>query len=228
MASGTAALVVLVLAALEVEEDAPLEVSDVVVVIVARPVEAVVCIVIDWPLPLLVIEAVWLAIVVDATPLPDFPVVVVAEVVVDDVLTTMKPWRSSEDSLEKISVAMPAGLPEHLLFVKRSILISVSPWASILNRWPLGLLITMQSLGPWPDWLCFLLSGPVHVISHAPIDGRRESVETARGRRVDHFIVRGGYRMDWAEDVSWMEKGDNHRTQTKTPWSSWARALLFL
>jgi hypothetical protein len=116
-------------------------------------------------------------------------------VVVDDRATTLKPSSSWEDSLENTSVAMPADPPEHLLFVNRSMLMPFSPWESILNRWPLGLSITMQSLGPVPDWLCFWLSESVHVISHAPVEGSRESVESARGRRVDHFILLV-YRVD--------------------------------
>lgn len=64
-----------------------------------------------------------------------------------------------------------------------------SPWESILNTLPLGLSITMQSLGPVPDWLCFWLSASVHVTSHALAEGRTERVEIARGRTVDHFIL---------------------------------------
>jgi len=58
---------------------------------------------------------------------------VVAEVVVDETLTTLKPRRSLEASLDHDSVAIPAGSPEHALFVKRSMLIFCSPCASILK-----------------------------------------------------------------------------------------------
>lgn len=107
----------------------------------------------------------------------------------DQRLTTLKPSKSREDCLVKSLVALPTSSPLHWLFGKSSMLMPVSPWESILKTWPFGLSISMQLLGPWPVRLCFSLSASFQVISHAPVTGRREMAEIARGRTVDHFIL---------------------------------------
>lgn len=136
----TAALDVLAGAALELAEDALPEVLELVVA--AALVTTVVSVVFD-ALVLPVVEAEWLeasvfvvVAVVALWPVAvEFPaVVVLLPEAVDERLSTLKPRRSLEASLEKTSVAMPVESPEQALLVKRSILIPCSPWESILNR----------------------------------------------------------------------------------------------
>jgi hypothetical protein len=88
-----------------------------------------------WLEPLVLLVAV-VPVVVALWPVAVDPPDVVVEFpeAVDERVTTLKPRRSLEASLEKTSVAMPAASPEQALLVKRSMLISVSPCASILNR----------------------------------------------------------------------------------------------
>lgn len=121
-------------------------------------------------------------------------------------LSTWKPWMSTDDALEKRSVACPTALPEQSSVPYSNMLMFFSPCASMENTIPFLWSTVIHLEGPWPDSTCLVLLASLQVNSHAPVEGRTASAETDRGTNADHFMLEGFYWLTGRSRVCRVER----------------------